>query len=106
MILMSDENDIETKLNADNSEFEKQLHLQFSSTKKADVEAIISNVVMGMELDEPECNDNMLSILGDQPDFGTLLRELEDIFADIAHKRNSMCCAHITTGNYEWPEEI
>lgn len=70
------------------TDFQFQLGL-----RNEDVHEVMSKIVHEMELEDPKCNDDLISIINDEPDTERLLRELEDILEKHTLKINGIRCA-------------
>lgn len=88
---MTDENELIA--DETNQDMEINFQPQLVFTNDEEVSTFIEQVVDEMELNETECNDDLLQLLGDQPDCDELLRDLEEILATQGLNINNIRCA-------------
>lgn len=99
--VMFDQDDVENddhgdEHNAENEqvgEIEIDFQIQLGLRNEDEIRDVISNIVDEMELEDPTCNEDLISIINDEPYTEKLLRELEDMTEKNTLNINGIRCA-------------
>lgn len=88
-----DESVSESEQNADCELSEINFQSRLGLGNEDEVCEVISHVVNGIELEDPDCNEELLVMLSDEPDVERILRELEHILEEFTLKIKGIRCA-------------
>lgn len=89
-------NDYEDEHKAENEqirEIEIDFQIQLGLRNEDEIRDVINNIVDEMDLEDPSCNGDLISIINDEPNTEKLLRELEDILEKHTLNINGIRCA-------------